>query len=166
MKADVEVRQCGLDIIDLIEDLERRIFKPSEVYTRGFLEWLCENCSNSSYVAVKDGVYVGYIITCIDRPGQGHVVSLGVLAEYRRMGVGRLLMCSSICRLRGIVDSIVLEVRVSNEAAINLYRSLGFRIHHTIPGYYSDGESAYFMILDSEYLNQAYLKCQCGSGQG
>ena len=157
----IEVKRCSIDIINVVEDLERRIFRPSEVYTRGFLEWLCENCSQSSYVAVKDGVYVGYIITCIDRPGQGHVVSVGVLPGYRGMGIGMMLMCSSICRLRGVVESIVLEVRVSNEVAINLYRKLGFRIHHRIPGYYSDGEDAYFMVLNNGYLNQAYLTCQC-----
>lgn len=159
----IEVKQCGVSMIDDVERLEKNIFRPSEVYTRGFLEWLCENCSQTSYVAVKDGVYVGYIITCIDRPGQGHVVSIGVLPGHRGMGIGTMLMCSSICRLRGIVNSIVLEVRVSNEVAINLYRKLGFRIHHRIPGYYSDGEDAYFMVLNDEYLNQAYSICQCRS---
>ena len=41
----IEVKRCGMDIINIVEDLEKRIFRPSEIYTRGFLEWLCENCS-------------------------------------------------------------------------------------------------------------------------
>jgi ribosomal-protein-alanine N-acetyltransferase len=38
-----------------------------------------------------------------------------------------------------------LEVRVTNEAAISLYKKLGFEVTRTINGYYSDGEDAYVM---------------------
>jgi [ribosomal protein S18]-alanine N-acetyltransferase len=38
-----------------------------------------------------------------------------------------------------------LEVRVTNEAGITLYKKLGFEITRTINGYYSDGEDAYVM---------------------
>ncbi|MEM2816343.1 MAG: hypothetical protein QXY34_04090 [Candidatus Bathyarchaeia archaeon] len=43
----------------------------------------------------------------------------------------------------------VLEVRVSNKIAQKLYEKLGFKIVETIPGYYSDGEDAYYMVLSS-----------------
>ena len=38
-----------------------------------------------------------------------------------------------------------LEVRVTNESGISLYKKLGFEITRTINGYYSDGEDAYVM---------------------
>ena len=38
-----------------------------------------------------------------------------------------------------------LEVRVTNEPAISLYKKLGFEITRTVNGYYSDGEDAYVM---------------------
>ena len=158
---EVEVRECTLDVIDVVEGLEYRIFKPSEVYSRGFLEWLCRECSKTSYLALVNGRYVGYVINCIDRPGQGHVVSLGVVPEFRRMGIGRALLCRSICALAPMVDKIVLEVRVSNQAAIRLYESLGFKTHHRIPHYYSDGEDAYFMILEGADLQRASSTCRC-----
>jgi len=40
---------------------------------------------------------------------------------------------------------IYLEVRVTNEAGVNLYKKLGLEVVRTIPGYYSDGEDAYVM---------------------
>ena len=51
-------------------------------------------------------------------------------------------------RLRELfrVEMLRLEVRVSNEPAINLYRKLGFRIVERVPGYYPDGEDAYVMV--------------------
>jgi ribosomal-protein-alanine N-acetyltransferase len=40
-----------------------------------------------------------------------------------------------------------LEVRVSNEPAVNLYRKLGFKTSRSVHGYYADGEDAYIMTL-------------------
>jgi ribosomal-protein-alanine N-acetyltransferase len=38
-----------------------------------------------------------------------------------------------------------LEVRVTNDVGIALYKKLGFEVSKTINGYYSDGENAYVM---------------------
>ena len=38
-----------------------------------------------------------------------------------------------------------LEVRVTNDAGISLYKKLGFEVTRTINGYYTDGEDAYVM---------------------
>jgi ribosomal protein S18 acetylase RimI-like enzyme len=35
-----------------------------------------------------------------------------------------------------------LHVRVSNDAAYNLYNSLGYKVHETDLKYYADGEDA------------------------
>lgn len=44
---------------------------------------------------------------------------------------------------------VSLHVRVSNQAAIHLYReTLGFTCERTEPKYYADGEDAYCMRLD------------------
>jgi ribosomal-protein-alanine N-acetyltransferase len=40
---------------------------------------------------------------------------------------------------------IYLEVRVTNEGGVNLYKNLGLEVTRTISGYYSDGEDAYVM---------------------
>jgi ribosomal protein S18 acetylase RimI-like enzyme len=47
-------------------------------------------------------------------------------------------------RAKGAMET-KLEVRVSNEPAINLYRSMGYTIAGIYQGYYSDGEDAYIM---------------------
>jgi ribosomal-protein-alanine N-acetyltransferase len=38
-----------------------------------------------------------------------------------------------------------LEVRVTNDVGIGLYKKLGFEVSRAINGYYSDGEDAYVM---------------------
>jgi len=38
-----------------------------------------------------------------------------------------------------------LEVRVTNDPGVSLYKKLGFEVTRTLHGYYSDGEDAYVM---------------------
>ena len=45
------------------------------------------------------------------------------------------------------VQTLTLEVRVGNTAAINFYKKQGFEIETTKPHYYDNGEDAYYMIL-------------------
>ena len=103
------------------------------------------------------GEIVGYVMCRVERnfaslffgrgEKKGHVISIAVLPEYRRRGIGRGLMIKAINALKNYYncDSCYLEVRVSNTAAINLYKKLGFEIVRRIIGYYRDGEDAYLM---------------------
>ncbi|MGC8606960.1 MAG: ribosomal protein S18-alanine N-acetyltransferase [Vulcanisaeta sp.] len=161
MKGGFELRRCDPDDdMDIIVSLEREIFKPSEQYTLGFINWLCRNCTNYSYIAFMDGKPVGYIISCIEGLGRGHVISVGVLRNYRRMGIGNTLMCQSICSMaeKGI-DHVILEVRVSNTPAITLYRKLGFDVRDVLRSYYNDGEDAYLMMLENDKFKALISKC-------
>jgi len=79
---------------------------------------------------------------------KGHVISFAVLPQYRRKGVGSYMMQETISRfIKRNVSEIYLEVRVSNEPAINLYKKFNFKIVSRIKGYYSDNEDAYVMAL-------------------
>jgi len=50
---------------------------------------------------------------------------------------------------------VSLHVRVSNQAAIHLYRdTLGFKTEKTETKYYADGEDAYCMKLDLSYIRE------------
>ena len=77
-----------------------------------------------------------------------HLVSIAVLKEYRRRGIGSALLEATIreALADGGIVSIYLEVRVSNSPAIRLYRKFGFREMRRIRGYYRDGEDAYVMV--------------------
>ncbi len=78
----------------------------------------------------------------------GHVISIAVLQEHRRRGIGSALMREAlkIFEEKYDVDSVYLEVRVSNQPAINMYEKFGFVKARIIRGYYRDGEDAYVMV--------------------
>jgi len=77
---------------------------------------------------------------------KGHVISIAVLEEHRKKGLGTALMETALDQFRKNVCEIsFLEVRVSNETAINIYKKMGYSIAERIRGYYNDGEDAYVM---------------------
>ena len=79
-----------------------------------------------------------------------HVLNVATAPQHRRRGVGRVVMEEALIRARARGCSLAtLEVRRSNEAAIQLYKSLGFRPVGVRPNYYVDeGEDAIVMVLD------------------
>ncbi|OJT21502.1 ribosomal-protein-alanine N-acetyltransferase [Archangium sp. Cb G35] len=82
-----------------------------------------------------------------------HVLNVATAPEHRRRGVGRELMEATLAEGRARKCSLAtLEVRKSNEAAINLYKSFGFRAVGVRPNYYVDEgqppEDAIVMVLD------------------
>lgn len=73
------------------------------------------------------------------------VVELIVQEEYRRQNIATCLLDYMISGLKNSVQLITLEVRKSNESAIQLYQKFGFEIVHIRQKYYIDGEDAYLM---------------------
>ena len=106
-------------------------------------------------VAELGGEVVGYSMSRVEHGfsnfrmafvKKGHVISIAVLPHARRIGIGTSLMSRTFEALREYgASEVYLEVRVSNEPAINLYRKLGFTVIRRLVGYYVDGEDAYLM---------------------
>ncbi|MEL9997977.1 MAG: ribosomal protein S18-alanine N-acetyltransferase [Sulfolobales archaeon] len=99
------------------------------------------------YVMCRVETGLGYIRRGIVK--LGHIVSIAVHPNYRRLGIGTRLMRESMKRLKEYynVEEVYLEVRVSNIPAIRLYESLGFKKVKIIKHYYLDGEDAYVMAI-------------------
>ncbi|KUJ11983.1 acyl-CoA N-acyltransferase [Mollisia scopiformis] len=125
-----------------------------------------------SYVAVdvsrpKKTLYdypriVGYVLAKMeedppDGVQHGHITSLSVMRTHRRLGIAEKLMRQS---QKAMVETfsaqyVSLHVRVSNTAALRLYRdTLGFKNEKVEAKYYADGEDAYSMKLDLGFIRE------------
>lgn len=97
-------------------------------------------------VALADKKIAGYAGMWIILD-EGHVTTIAVHPLQRRKAVGRRLLNELVAeaKRRGCTK-MTLEVRPSNEAAIDLYQRTGFVSYGVRPGYYTDtGEDAIIM---------------------
>ena len=139
-----EIQSADLDEIMTIE----RASFTSPWSARFFLEEIRFSCAKS-VLAEVEGRIVGYIIYW-QLPKEVDIHNLAVHPAYRRQGIGRSLLSSAIDSAKGQGSNrVTLEVRKSNQAAQQLYHSLGFVERGVRKGYYSDdGEDALVMVLE------------------
>jgi ribosomal-protein-alanine N-acetyltransferase len=127
-----------------------------ENYTDFFFMDLHQRFPETFIVAEENEEIAGYIMCRIEVGlsnygfggliRKGHVVSIAVMPQYRRRGIANALISRALEGMHYYkAKQCFLEVRVTNEVAISLYKRLGFEITRTINGYYSDGEDAYVM---------------------
>lgn len=102
------------------------------------------------FVAVCDGAVAGFVVGALENTGEniyGHLCNLGVNPRYRHRGVGKLLVRRAEHQFAlELASGVQLEVRVSNTAAQQFYRRLGYREVFGIDHYYSNGEEAIVMM--------------------
>ncbi|MBI1740701.1 MAG: GNAT family N-acetyltransferase [Candidatus Koribacter versatilis] len=76
----------------------------------------------------------------------GHIITIDVLPEARRAGVGSGLLQAAEDQLRQAGAAIVeLETAVDNAAAIQFYKRKDYFVEKTAPGYYSNQLDALVM---------------------
>ena len=127
--------------------IDRACFAPGIAYSRGELAAYiaCRNAFTlvaemSGGHALKDASnIIGFLIAEHDRRGVGHIVTIDVLPQSRRSGLGRELMRQAEERLRAAgCTAITLEAAVDNVAALTFYQRLHYAILRTMPRYYNN----------------------------
>ena len=116
---------------------------------RSFQYELDENFTSRCWVADVDGriaaMMVGWMI--ID---ELHVATIATHPDYRGQGIGKKVLVHALlaARKEGVIRAF-LEVRQTNETALNMYRSLGFVEDGRRKEYYRDNnEDAILMSLN------------------
>jgi ribosomal-protein-alanine N-acetyltransferase len=74
------------------------------------------------------------------------IASLAVHPDYRNRGIGAELL--EKCEKQIKAPRVSLSVRISNDAAIRLYKRNGYRVVSNWPKYYNGGEDALVMEKD------------------
>lgn len=103
------------------------------------------------FVAKDNGKCIGYD-GFWNVSGEGDITNVAVLPEYRKNGIGSMLISEMIKTAVTLkLELLTLEVRKSNIAAQGLYKKYGFDIIGERKRYYSDnGEDAWIMTKSFE----------------
>ena len=137
MLNDIVVRQMKMEDIDRVCQIEKACFY-APWSRRSFEEELSGNSPAFYIVAEIEGEIVGYggIWHILD---EGHITNVAVHPDFRKRGIGMILVKSimTLSKKMGIT-SFTLEVRESNEDAINLYLKNGFQLSGRRRNYYEE----------------------------
>lgn len=91
------------------------------------------------------GKIIGFCVS-IHRGADGHIITMDVLEEWRRHGVGSALLVEIEKRLaRAGVEHVELETATDNAAGIAFWRRHGYQSRGVRRGYYPRGVDAYAM---------------------
>ena len=124
--ARVVIRPATLDDVESVSAIEARSFS-NPWHPQTFRSLISRGRAHVLVAESADTRVVGYAILwwVLD---QGELANLAVAEDFRGMGVGSALLDRVLAdAAANDVGSLFLEVRVSNERALELYRSRGFK---------------------------------------
>ena len=100
-----------------------------------------------------DSIVAGYLVSWV-MFDECQILNVATALSYRGLGFAKQMIHQVVSiALKKEIKKVVLEVRKSNSAAIQLYQQLNFNITHVRKRFYSDGEDAYQMVLSLESEN-------------
>jgi len=129
-----EFRDMTLDDVEAVCLIEKECF---------YAPWKKED-----FIALADGENSAYVVAIFGGQiiggagirnivGDGEITNVAITKEYRGKGYSKQLLKAILERGRELgCDQFTLEVRVSNEAAIRCYKSVGFEGEGIRPGFY------------------------------
>jgi ribosomal-protein-alanine N-acetyltransferase len=143
-----EIQSLTEKHLEEILKLNLRCFKSGENYTKYTFSYLLNEPNCLSYrIVMPNGQMVGFVFVMTDEDGAGHITTIGVAPEHRRRGLAnKLLRHAEEALQKRCVRTVMLEVRVSNIAAQNLYREFDYTIVQRLLQYYNNGEDGFLMV--------------------
>ena len=131
-----------VDYIEQIFNLEKDIFVNS-AFNKTYLETLTKGENSFIYVYLIEDKVCGYLMV-LDSIDVYEILAIATIEEYRNKGFAQELLDKIKTK------DIFLEVRKSNERAINFYKKNNFKQISIRKGYYSDPtEDAIIMKMEA-----------------
>jgi ribosomal-protein-alanine N-acetyltransferase len=155
----LRIRQFEKADFDALWGIDQACFDAQLAYSRTEMALYMRRPGSFTLVAESQGGEVagnggaaagilGFIVAEIRRKS-GHIITIDVVAEARRAGVGSaLLRAAEEQLLRAGAAAVALETPVNNAAAIRFYKQKGYFVEKTVAGYYSNQMDALVMTKE------------------
>ena len=163
---------------DTLWSIDQRCFAPGIAYSRrelaiyirrrGSFTVVAEEASSTGMTSrtpvrtssgASSGI-VGFIVAEASR-GVGHIISIDVLPESRRSGLGSKLLAAAEERLRALgCSAVILETAVDNTSALAFYKRHQYGVMKVVPRYYSNDVDAF--VLEKEFSSEPEVLEQQG----
>lgn len=136
--------------LEAVHALELAIFPTPWSFNSYQFELERNNASELWVLAASNGDVAAYAVVWL-LVDEAHIANIAVAPDYRQQGLGRRLLRHALGRAaQSGMRYATLEVRVSNKAARQLYKSFGFEVVGKRKAYYRDNqEDALTMRLEA-----------------
>ena len=136
-----------INYIEQIFNLEKEIFK-SSAFNKSYLDTLIKGNNSFVYVYLIGNKVYGYLII-LDSIDVYEILAIATIEKYRNKGIAQELLDKIKTK------DIFLEVRESNQTAINFYKKNNFKEIRIRKDYYSEPtENAIIMKLEVNVNNE------------
>ena len=136
----IKLTSNDINYIEQIFNLEKEIFK-SSAFNKSYLDTLIKGNNSFIYVYLIDNKVCGYLII-LDSIDVYEILAIATVEKYRNKGIAQELLDKIKTK------DIFLEVRESNQTAINFYKENNFKEISIRKNYYSEPtENAILMQL-------------------
>jgi ribosomal-protein-alanine N-acetyltransferase len=136
------IEKSTLEFAENLAKLEKTLF--TTAWDRVTINDKINRGESLYWIYEQDNKIVGYL--AIQKTlNDLHILGLGVLEDYRNQSIARNLTQELISYFEiSQFDKILLEVRESNKAAMNLYKSFGFKQYGVRSNYYVKEDAMLF----------------------
>ena len=137
----IKLTSNDIDYIEQIFNLEKEIFKNS-AFSIDYLKTLIKNNNSFIYTYLINNQVCGYLMV-LDSIDVYEILAIATVEEYRNKSIAQELLDKIKMK------DIFLEVRESNQIAINFYKKNKFKEISVRKNYYSEpNENAIIMKLE------------------
>ncbi len=148
----MEIKRVIPKDLKQIVNLEQAVFKKN-AFSKDLMKNLIKK--KALFLKLEGGKrkknLIGFIIVIRDKEDRANMINFLIKPEFQNKGYGSYLLQKTIDEIKKIegIKKLILNVQISNSAAINLYEKFKFKKNPEIlDNYYQSGESAYLMELE------------------
>jgi ribosomal-protein-alanine N-acetyltransferase len=160
---EVKIRPMTMSDVLNVQEIDLISF-PNPWPLNSYAYEILKNENSRPWVIEKrdfDGTQICGMAVIWNIVDEAHLGTLAIHPDFRETGIGKIFLTSIL--LSAMDDGMrtgYLELRESNISAINMYKSIGYKIDGLRKAYYQDNhENAILMSIDlnsREYLENAY----------
>ncbi len=144
---NIEVRDMVNSDLDRIMEIEKLCFKAPWGRDDLYRE-INDNKLSVMQVITIDDLVVGFC-DYWNTFDSGTICQIAIHPDYQKQKLGSKLLEEVLKDAKAKkIRTLTLEVRASNEKAINFYEKFGFKVTLVKEAYYSNGEDAIYMIKE------------------
>ncbi|HKS82715.1 MAG TPA: N-acetyltransferase [Candidatus Acidoferrales bacterium] len=155
INSQISLRDYTPADFDAVHAIDQLCYTPEIAYSREDLHVYLRFPGAQCLIALDGEQIIGFCITA-QRGKTGYIVTIDVLAEYRRLGAGSRLLAECETRMAAHgVHVVHLETATDNDSAVAFWQKHGYRTRSLKRGYYPGGLDAFAMTKPLEPVHRA-----------